>query len=544
MSLLLDALKKAALEKEKRNQAAREKILLEEGDVPEAEAAGEDESYVHDQSAGDDSLEIDHDEVDRAIASSQALDAEINADIVEPSSETVIPEELVHNENPDGDEFQEQELSSGPQWQPTQYLDISDEPHSPEPEDARESSGSVDPEDEEELSLDSVDDTEEFSLLPEADSTTEVSATEAKAAQDLQKRAMGELLDKTHAAVKAERRRNRLLFLCLAVCAFAFIGFYIYYLSFDAQQGMQFSPGQGFSATEYVADEAIDEDVDAETEVGVAEVNIAVERADADKNVDGSAEISQVSTDANTESSERTQVASTPIVEEATPVSVKPDQETTLNSEPNPEPKSQNVVARVEKTSDPLADALSEGYRAFQQGRVVAAESAYRRALQLAPNHRDALLGLAAIAVQGNHYDEALKYYQQRLYRAPQDPYALAGILALASTAGTDPALVGEVNEMLFQFPEAAHLHFLKGSMAAANQRWGEAYLAFSDAQRRDPTQVYYSYNLAIASDHSQRFDEALKYYQLTLQLAADKAVNFDRDGVIKRMRQLRGVQP
>ena len=63
--------------------------------------------------------------------------------------------------------------------------------------------------------------------------------------------------------------------------------------------------------------------------------------------------------------------------------------------------------------------ALAAAYEAFNAGDLARAEQGYLRLLGAEPRNRDALLGLAAIALKRNHTDEAERHYLRLLEQDP-----------------------------------------------------------------------------------------------------------------------------
>lgn len=75
---------------------------------------------------------------------------------------------------------------------------------------------------------------------------------------------------------------------------------------------------------------------------------------------------------------------------------------------------------------------VSSGYEAFQAGNYAQAERNYRRALSEEPTNRDALLGLAAIAVHKERWPVAAGIYTQLLRINPRDTVAQSAMICHA----------------------------------------------------------------------------------------------------------------
>ena len=190
---------------------------------------------------------------------------------------------------------------------------------------------------------------------------------------------------------------------------------------------------------------------------------------------------------------------------------------------------------------------LSEAYQALQFGDDVTAALAYQEVLSEFPGNRDALLGLAAVAVRVGQWRDAGEYYLQVLALNPRDRVAQAALVSLQENL--DP-IRGEshIKILLREEPGAAHLHFNLGSFYAIQSRWPEAQSAFFEAYSADPDNADYVYNLAVSLDHLAQAPAALKYYRAALDLADTRYASFESAAVLRRIQTLlrggRGIDP
>ncbi len=425
----------------------------------------------------------------------------------------------------------------------------------------------------------------ELSLQSEGPSFARIGATEDQE----RKAALALLLTKSQGAARRARRRSILLLSVLSLCVCTVIGFYSYYLLINHQTSAVLSPASlATGATpEESAPEAEDPvPADSETAVATGETGVVADTGETGGDISGgempapptsaSAPISPPAS-ANAELSGGAFTAPVPApprtaptgaekapvaaAAPAKPVTAARDGSTSVGATPKPtsvvEPMAPVTaasaptartgsgtvtetirIARGEPVLSPVDAAVRAGFDAYQQGDMAVAATEYERALKLAPHNRDALLGAAAVATRQGNRQLALRYYQQRLNRTPRDEYARAGLLALASADAPDRAMENEVGRMLREFPEAAHLHFLKGSLSAARGDWPAAQEAFFEAWRWDKTQADYAFNLAVSLDHLQQPAEALRLYQEALRLAGGPE-SFDRAGARQRIAQL-----
>ncbi|HHB92775.1 MAG TPA: tetratricopeptide repeat protein, partial [Thioploca sp.] len=176
---------------------------------------------------------------------------------------------------------------------------------------------------------------------------------------------------------------------------------------------------------------------------------------------------------------------------------------------------------------------LSKGYAALQTGNKKIAKRAYQKVLRQDKNNRDALLGLAALAIQNNNISQARQYYQQILRNYPKDIHAQVGLI---NSFGNAPENETRLKLLLRQAPKAAYIYFSLGNLYANQQRWDLAQQAYFNAMRYDNKHANYAYNLAISLDRINQPKTALIYYQRALDLANNSTVDFNPKVVRKRI--------
>jgi Tfp pilus assembly protein PilF len=181
----------------------------------------------------------------------------------------------------------------------------------------------------------------------------------------------------------------------------------------------------------------------------------------------------------------------------------------------------------------------AEAYHAFRAGDYRRAEAGYREVLSLNPENRDALLGLAAIAVRRGDMRGAANYYNEVLNIHPKDSIASAA-LANLQTAGASVS-ESQLKLMLDQNPKAPHIFFSLGNKYAREQRWPEAQEAYFNAYSHDKKNPDYAYNLAVSLDRLGQNKTALEYYRVALDMAGSQPVNFDTAPILTRIRTLNG---
>ncbi len=184
---------------------------------------------------------------------------------------------------------------------------------------------------------------------------------------------------------------------------------------------------------------------------------------------------------------------------------------------------------------------LSKGYNAFQQNDDWTAQRAYTKVLQQDENNRDALLGLAAVALRKGNKAQAQHHYQRVLHLYPQDTYAQVGLINTLDHFSQETE--SQLKLLLKKMPESAYIHFSLGNFYARKGRWAQAQKAYFNAYRYDKIQADYVYNLAISLDYLNQPSLALTYYQQALELASNQSVHFNSKSILKRLQTLKTHQ-
>lgn len=228
----------------------------------------------------------------------------------------------------------------------------------------------------------------------------------------------------------------------------------------------------------------------------------------------------------------------------------EPEPEPGINLEPLPlseypapsQPAAITITRRAQ--SPPQSDPLSAAaYAAYQRGSFDQSKRNYQLILQADPEHRGAMLGLAAIALRQNEAGLARDFYLRLLQQDPSDPLAKAGLMASMSTG--DPAgMESELKLLIELHPDVAPLFFSLGNLYAAGRRWNEAQQAYFNALRvagKAASQAQtvspdYPFNLAVSLEHLDQSDLAITYYREALKLAADQPGGFDREALRLRL--------
>lgn len=226
-----------------------------------------------------------------------------------------------------------------------------------------------------------------------------------------------------------------------------------------------------------------------------------------------------------------------------------------LEPKPLPLPEyqalSQSAISITHHESRPQIDPLStEAYAAYQKGDFAQSRRNYQKILQANPEHRGAMLGLAALAMHSKEVDLARDLYLRLLERDPSDPLAKVGLLAIMPK-GNPASTESELKLLLEVHPNIAPLSFSLGNLYAAGQRWNEAQQAYFNAlqaagkaaSRPEAVSPDYPFNLAVSLEHLNQFSLAVRYYRQALKLAAQHPAGFDREALRQRLDNLNQIE-
>jgi Flp pilus assembly protein TadD len=187
--------------------------------------------------------------------------------------------------------------------------------------------------------------------------------------------------------------------------------------------------------------------------------------------------------------------------------------------------------------SAPVDPSLQNAYLAFVAGDAQAARQQYQNVLKRDANNRDALLGMAIIALQRKDSGQATSFYLKLLELDPTDPDAIAG---LSSLQQVDPVQnESHLKQILARHPQSGAVLFAMGNLYAQQSRWADAQQAYFRAFTNAPANPDYAMNLAVSLDRLGQGKLALEYYQRALALGQASPGNFSTGGVETRIREL-----
>ena len=195
------------------------------------------------------------------------------------------------------------------------------------------------------------------------------------------------------------------------------------------------------------------------------------------------------------------------------------------------------IQIRQSSSGDQINPALHSAYQFFISGDAASARQQYQKVLQQEPSNRDALLGMAAIALNQRQPEQAGSFYGKLLELDPNDPEAIAGLTSLQQ--GDPVQSESRLKKIINQNPQAGAVLFTLGNLYAQQSRWSDAQQTYFRAYTSAPANADYAFNLAVSLDRLNQPRLAQEYYQRALTLGQSGPGNFSRSGVQKRIREL-----
>jgi Tfp pilus assembly protein PilF len=269
-----------------------------------------------------------------------------------------------------------------------------------------------------------------------------------------------------------------------------------------------------------MSDEGVIADEDVITDTSMATGDFVVDETKAE--ADDSAAISGSATAAQTESVETTQIAS-----------INQSEAAAAQAESNS--STLKIISSNKIRQKDLW--LREAYDAYKSGNDSLAMTRYNQVLEVDPGNRNALLARAAINVQNNNVNAAIKDYQTLLLHNPKDSLAMTSLITVANYSPLDTE--SQLKLMIRDEPNSPYLNFALANAYGAQNRWQEAQGYYFKALENNPGDPNYAYNMAVSLEHIAQPVAAIAYYQRALDNINNGVATFSREVVSQRIETL-----
>ena len=179
--------------------------------------------------------------------------------------------------------------------------------------------------------------------------------------------------------------------------------------------------------------------------------------------------------------------------------------------------------------------ALHAGFAAHQAGRLDEAQAAYRKVLDLEPEHPDAWHLVGVIHGARKEHEPAVAAIRRALAAKPGDPVYLGNLGIALAGAGRHAEAAEAYREALAGDPSASGIAYNLGNALTEEYRFEEAAAAYRKAIELRPDYVAAWLNLGNALREKGAFDEALAAYGKVLELQPDHSGGLLNLGNLRR---------
>ena len=204
--------------------------------------------------------------------------------------------------------------------------------------------------------------------------------------------------------------------------------------------------------------------------------------------------------------------------------------------------KESAIVAQIEVSAEGVKRnaKIEKAKHFYYSGSYTEAEAIYREVLRSAPTNKDALRGIAQVAVATRRYRLAAATYLEILGYYPDDPVAVTELINFRGNDGNFYETEKILKGLIGKFPKLdGRVYFALGNLYAGNGRLYDAQQAYFDAYNREMSNPDYAYNLAVILDHLNKPALSIGYYRQSLTLSDGVLVGFNRADVERRVDEI-----
>ena len=187
-------------------------------------------------------------------------------------------------------------------------------------------------------------------------------------------------------------------------------------------------------------------------------------------------------------------------------------------------PASANVPAEVRIKRSGLQQALAAALQHHRAGRLNEAEQLYRRILQTAPDHADALHLLGVLTLQTGHDKEAVELIGKAIAQNSQMPAFHNNLGNALQVQGSFEEAVASYRRALALEPDNAQTHYNLGAALKEQGKLDEAAASFRRALALKPNYFEAHNKLGNALHEQGKLEEARASYKLALAHRPDYA--------------------
>ena len=193
------------------------------------------------------------------------------------------------------------------------------------------------------------------------------------------------------------------------------------------------------------------------------------------------------------------------------------------------------VITRSSNTSN-----MQDAYSALYQNDLVLANQLFSEIIEAQPTNITGLNGYASVQASLGNNDIALDTYQKVLTLDSSNLHAFEAMVSLLGNRLDASEWVTEIKRILTVHPESSVLNYALGNLFARENDWKKAQSYYFDAYALENTNADYLVNLAVSLDHLGQYDLAEKYYTLALVHSGSQSISFNEEPIKQRVISIR----
>lgn len=175
---------------------------------------------------------------------------------------------------------------------------------------------------------------------------------------------------------------------------------------------------------------------------------------------------------------------------------------------------------------------LEEGRTHQQAGRLMEAEAAYRRALDLSPQHAETLHLLGLVAYRQHHLSEALTYLHAAIEQQDSSPVYWFNLGVVLQKAGRSHEAVTAYEKAIALNARYAEAHGNLGNVLREVGELSRAVSAYQQALALNPAHADTHNNLGVARKEQGHLKDAVECYKRAIDLKPTHAEAYNNLGL------------
>jgi len=165
-----------------------------------------------------------------------------------------------------------------------------------------------------------------------------------------------------------------------------------------------------------------------------------------------------------------------------------------------------------------------EGRTLHQNGKLAAAERAYRKAIKTSQDFVEAYNNLGNVLVDRTRFREASHAYTKALKILPDHPMLLNNLGNVFQLQGENQKAISWFNKAITQDPTYADAHNNLGNALRELGRYEEAVTSYQQARKFDPGLTEAHTNLGILLTELENLDDAVKSLEKAIEIDPEQA--------------------